>query len=326
MTLSPSANIDCSKSSKTKSVSVQSKSIVVTGYQGFLGSAIVKHLGAKPFSITGVGVSGSEQVVRSTCSKEYEIELPDTRFDDIIQEIQPVVLVHCAGTADVGASFRDPPGDYRKNVELTAFVLEGLRRYAPECHLVLLSSAAVYGNPRNLPVSEKERCIPISPYGCHKLLSEQLVEEYASEHGLKTAILRVFSAYGNGLKRQVIYDLCRKLHDDTQTTVKLFGSGEESRDFIHADDIAAAVDHVISENLTGSYNLASGVETTIADLANRLRELSGSHSELVFTGESRAGDPHRWQADISKLSATGFKPGTALDVGLKSYLEWFRQT
>jgi len=165
MTLSSSANIDSSKSRHAKSVPVQSKSIVVTGYQGFLGSAITKYLGAKPFSITGIGVSGSGQVVRSACTKEYEIELPDTRFDDIIQEIQPVALVHCAGTADVGASFRDPPGDYRRNVELTAFVLEGLRRYAPQCHLVLLSSAAVYGNPRSLPVSEAERCIPISPYG-----------------------------------------------------------------------------------------------------------------------------------------------------------------
>jgi UDP-glucose 4-epimerase len=142
---------------------------------------------------------------------------------------------------------------------------------------------------------------------------------------LNAAVLRIFSAYGSGLKKQVIYDLCRKLHENANTNISLFGTGEESRDFIHADDIAAGIDHAITHELNGTYNLASGIETKISNLANRLRILCKSQAELIFTGESRAGDPLRWQADISKLTATGFRPETTLDVGLKQYHDWYCQ-
>ncbi|MBU0690737.1 NAD-dependent epimerase/dehydratase family protein [bacterium] len=325
MTLSSPENIAFSKARGHASAAVLTKAIVITGHRGFLGTAVTEHFAVKPYATVGVGIADSARASASACAIEYEIELPDTRFDKVIQEVQPAALIHCAGTADVAASFRDPPTDYRRNVEATAFVLESLRRYAPRCHFVLLSSAAVYGNPRHLPVSETARCIPISPYGCHKLIGEQIVDEYVSEHGLKAAVLRIFSAYGNGLRRQIVYDLCRKLYDDSQHVVQLFGSGEESRDFIHANDIAAAVEHVVSEQLAGVYNLACGIETTIAELAGRLRELSGRKAEIEFTGKSRAGDPHRWQADIGKLTATGFKPMVTLDDGLNSYLNWYQK-
>ena len=135
-----------------------------------------------------------------------------------------------------------------------------------------------------------------------------------------------FSAYGNGLRRQVIYDLCKKLHDQSQSRAELYGSGDESRDFIHADDIAAAIDHAIINELTGIFNLACGIETTIRDIAFKLRDLSGRDVDLVFTGKSRAGDPHRWQADTQKLRATAFEPTITLENGLASYLNWYRQT
>lgn len=305
---------------------VRAKTILITGHRGFLGSTVAERLRGDDYTTVGVGVVNSKYAPVSSCNQDYELEFPDTRFDEIIKDAQPDALIHCAGTADVAASFRDPPTDYRKNVESVAFVVESLRRYAPRCHFVLLSSAAVYGNPRSLPVREDARCIPISPYGCHKLFGEQIVEDFVTERGLQATILRIFSAYGVGLRKQVVYDLCRKLYDETQDRVELYGSGDESRDFINALDIAAAVEHVVARNITGLYNLACGVETTIAELADKMLRLSGRQVKVEFTGKSRAGDPLRWQADIHKLLATGYTSTVTLDEGLHSYIDWFRKT
>jgi UDP-glucose 4-epimerase len=298
--------------------------ILISGHRGFLGSAVARRLAAKSFRLVGIGLSNDSDRSSSVCHIEHEIQLPDPLLNVIVRELRPDCFIHCAGSADVGASFRDPPKDYRDNVVVTESILESLRNAAPKCRFVLLSSAAVYGNPRRLPVSEQDRCVPISPYGCHKLISEQVVDEYTADHGLKAAVLRIFSAYGSGLRRQVVYDLCTKLTERGASAIQVLGTGEESRDFIHADDIAAAVEHIVSNELQGIFNVASGKETHIAELAAMLKDHTGSHAEIMFTGESRTGDPLRWQADMTRLYETGFRPNISLKEGLKAYVDWFR--
>jgi UDP-glucose 4-epimerase len=302
------------------------KTVAISGHLGFLGSAVARRFAAKQYLLAGIGLSNSPNGNRGTCGIEHEIPLTDPRLDEIIRELRPDYFIQCAGSADVGASFRDPPKDYRDNVVVTEIILESLRKYAPECGFVLLSSAAVYGNPRLLPVSEQDRCVPISPYGCHKLISEQVVAEHVADRGLTAAVLRIFSAYGTGLRKQVIYDLCAKLTERGAASIQVLGTGAESRDFIHADDVAAAVEHVVSNRLKGTINVASGKETRISDLAFMLKELTGSQADIEFTGENRTGDPLRWQADITRLEETGYRSVVGLEEGLKKYVDWFRQT
>jgi UDP-glucose 4-epimerase len=324
MSAAASIEVDRTASGIPKRKEIGTKTIIISGHRGFLGSAVARKLAVESFRLAGIGLSNDSDHSGSVCRIEHEIQLPDPRLNDIIQELRPDCFVHCAGSADVGASFRDPPKDYRDNVVVTESILESLQNFAPECRFVLLSSAAVYGNPRRLPVSEQDRCVPISPYGCHKLISEQVVDEYVADHGLKAAVLRIFSAYGNGLRRQVVYDLCTKLIERGASSIQVLGTGEESRDFIHADDIAAAVEHIVSNELCGIFNVASGKETRIAELAVMLKRYLGSHADIEFTGESRTGDPLLWQADMTRLEETGFRPTISLEEGLKSYVDWFR--
>jgi UDP-glucose 4-epimerase len=324
MSAAASIEVDRTVSGIPKQTGIGKKTILISGHRGFLGSVVARKLAAKPFRLAGIGLSNDSDHSNRVCRIEHEIQLPDPRLNEIIQELRPDYFIHCAGSADVGASFRDPPKDYRDNVVVTESVLESLRSFAPECRFVLLSSAAVYGNPRRLPVSEQTRCVPISPYGCHKLISEQVVDEYSTDHGLKAAVLRIFSAYGNGLRRQVVFDLCTKLVNCDAAAIQALGTGEESRDFIHADDIAAAVEHVVSNELCGIFNVASGKETRIAELAAMLKEYTGSHADIVFTGESRTGDPLRWQADMTRLEESGYQSAVSLEDGLRDYVDWFR--
>jgi UDP-glucose 4-epimerase len=162
---------------------------------------------------------------------------------------------------------------------------------------------------------------PISPYGFHKLCAETLVREHAQLHGMSTASLRIFSAYGPGLPRQVVYDLARRIRPSEP--LRLDGTGHESRDFIHATDVARATFDVL-ERAPGKgeiYNVASGQETTIRTLAEHLRALRGP-GPIEFSGKVRKGDPTNWRADVTALASLGFAPSIALTEGLRQVSDW----
>ena len=102
--------------------------------------------------------------------------------------------------------------------------------------VVFVSSAAVYGNPPSLPVDEKATPCPMSPYGRHKVECEQLLREFHERIELPSVSLRVFSAYGEGLRRQIFWDVCVQALANGE--IRLHGSGSETRDFVHAYDVA----------------------------------------------------------------------------------------
>jgi UDP-glucose 4-epimerase len=215
-----------------------------------------------------------------------------------------------------------PAADFRDTTALTFEILDGLRQNAPGCRFVLLSSAAVYGNPAALPVSEEDSIQPLSPYGYHKRQCELLCEEFSRIYGLKTASVRIFSAYGPGLRRQVVWDICQKILGTRE--LKLHGTGSESRDFIHAADVARALSTIVEHaDCEGEiYNLASGREVTIAELAGLLLEQLDGAITPAFDGKVRAGDPCNWRADVSRLAALGFTPEIPLEQGVREVAAW----
>ncbi len=302
--------------------------VLVTGAGGFLGSHICRYFGGKGYKIAAVGrFSSSLQTVNSYPNlwKFYGMTLPDIRFINVVKEFQPDLLIHCAGTASVADSVSQPYNDFQRTVEVCAFTLEVIRKEIPQCRFILLSSAAVYGNPEKLPVSETVQCKPVSPYGYHKMICETLAQEYSSLHGVPVSILRIFSAYGEGLRRQVVFDLCRKFTDATGDTIEVLGTGEESRDFIHALDIARAIEYIYKNQADGIFNIASGTQTKIKTLTNLIQNELHSNKNISFRGVGRKGDPLNWEADISRLSKLGYCSQVDFIEGVKSYVEWFKQ-
>ena len=298
------------------------KNILITGAAGFLGRHITREFAQTGWKVSGVDVVAAENSGLGPNVEYTRLALPLPAFAELLQRTQPAALVHCAGRASVANSLTDPAADFRDGTVLTFEVLEALRLHAPRCRFVLLSSAAVYGNPRTLPVTEEHACAPLSPYGYHKRQGELLCEEFARLFAVPTTAVRIFSAYGPGLRRQVVWDICRQAL--TQPELRLRGTGGESRDFIHAADVARALRCVV-ENApcTGEiYNLASGIETTIAELADRiLRQLERS-IPVHFDGAQTPGDPLHWRADISRLRALGDEPRVTLERGLESFAAW----
>lgn len=300
------------------------KKVLLTGAAGFLGKHIGRHFAQLGWKVAGVDILAPGSVQLAAEVRYEQCVLPSPDFERILRDLQPDVCIHCAGRASVPMSMSDPAADFRDNTILTFELLDAIRRNTPGCRFILLSSAAVYGNPRALPVSENTHVAPLSPYGFHKRQCELICQEFAKIYGVPTISTRIFSAYGPGLRRQVVWDICERLL--TKGSLSLSGTGQESRDFIHATDIARALALLADKAPANGeiYNLSAGRETTIAELASLLISAMGMGVEAQFDGRSRPGDPLNWRADVSKLRELGFEPAVSLEKGLADVAAWAR--
>jgi len=299
------------------------KTVIVTGVAGFLGHYVARHFAQSGWQVLGLDEVAPEKVNLPGVAY-HRLKLPAESFLELLSQSALAVCVHCAGCASVGASMENPAGDFRGNTLLVLDILEALRQRAPDCRFLLLSSAAVYGDPATLPITESHAVHPLSPYGYHKRQAEMLCEEFSRIYGLPTAVARIFSAYGPGLRRQVVWDTCERVLKTGEC--RLHGTGAESRDFIHAEDVARGLRVLAEAAPCGGeiYNLASGREVTIAELAKTALAALGSNITPVFDGAATPGNPLHWRADIAKISALGFVPGVSFEDGLTSVVRWAR--
>lgn len=291
--------------------------LLVLGASGFIGHAAMDY-----FSRNNT-VQGVDRV--DLYSRGILVTENTSIIKQLVKEQGYDVILNCAGSSDIKGSFHDPEKDFALNVGFTQAILTAIATTSPHTKFINFSSAAVYGNALSLPIKESDTLQPISPYGFHKLLSEQLVREYHELFKVKALSLRIFSAYGMGLKRQLIYDLYCKFQADPRA-VSLYGTGKESRDFIFITDILHALDVLIGKaSFNGeAYNLASGEESFIQHIAHTFAGICGYQGDMVFRNEQIEGYPINWRADISKLKTLGFAPETNMQQGLEQYYQWIK--
>lgn len=295
---------------------------LVIGCTGFLGRTISAELASNGWEVVGVARKSADDFTYPV----HEIDLVSQPIRGLLRDLAPELIVHAAGTASVAGSLVEPLNDFAQNVSACASLFDAVRHETHHTRLILLSSAAVYGNPASFPISESTPPNPISPYGYHKWLCEQLAQEYHRVYGLAICTLRIFSAYGAGLRRQVLWDICQKVF--TEQYVELAGTGEETRDFIHAADIAAVVARLAGQSSAYDatpFNLASGQSVAIRSLAEMLIGELAPDTPLTFSGIRRLGDPMNWSADISRLKKLGvLSSSISLHEGIADYARWAR--
>lgn len=300
------------------------ETVLIVGAAGFLGTAISRYCVKQGLATIGIDIAAPDASISYTSF--YRTERLESVLGTILAKYCPMYLINLAGNADVGKSLIDPRNDFRRSVDLFSVILDQVRNFSIDTKVLLASSAAVYGQPKRLPIHESEMPQPISPYGYHKWICELMAKEYSGIYGVKTASARIFSAYGSGLKKQIFWDLCHKC--DSTGMIELGGDGSESRDFIHADDIAnAALCILRSAAFEGeSYNVATGQEITVSALTHFvINEFGTSPDRLMFSHTGRAGDPKNWRADIGQLQSFGFAPAVKFSRGVAEYVEWFKK-
>ncbi|PQJ73327.1 NAD-dependent epimerase/dehydratase family protein [Polaribacter butkevichii] len=294
--------------------------ILIIGANGFIGSHCVDFFESK-----GDEVWKADVRVSSETHNQYKIARFNSDFSKPFKEHKFDVCINASGSAHVGFSFENPSKDFELNVVNVQKILVAIRDYNIDCKFINFSSAAVYGNPKSLPINENSICKPLSPYGFHKLQSELLLTEYHNFFGLKTCSLRVFSAYGPRLKKQLFWDLYKKSVENE--VVLLFGTGTETRDFIYIDDLLQILNLVIlNSSFKGSiYNVANQIETKIKEAAEVFVTSFLPGKKIIFNNEIKVGDPNHWLADMQLLKEYGFKPKFNLNSGITKYTTWLKE-
>jgi nucleoside-diphosphate-sugar epimerase len=292
--------------------------ILILGSEGFIGQQVVKLAISEAHHVYGVDL-----INKTTFEYFYsKLSLLSSDFDLFLSAETFDVIINCSGSGNVSFSLESPLTDFDLNTRSIVIILEAVRKYQRKAKYIHVSSAAVYGNPQTLPISETAPLQPVSPYGYHKWISELVCKEYEALYGLRIAIVRPFSIYGPGLKKQLLWDIFQKAN--SQDEIVLWGTGEETRDFLFIEDAAKALLKIgtDSNDKFGIYNLAFGQSVTIKCVADLMLESLGWKKKIFFNGVVKEGNPRFWEADISAIRAKGFQPSIALFEGIKLTTHW----
>lgn len=301
--------------------------VLVTGGAGYIGSVTVEALLAR----------GERVVIVDNLSTGHRCAVPDAvdfrtldlRDADamarVLLQTNADAVIHFAAASLVGESVRDPAKYLENNVIGTLSLLNGMRRAGVDT-IVFSSTAAVYGEPEEIPIPETHRKAPANPYGLTKRFMEQAMESYAAAYGLKPAFLRYFNAAGASATHGEHHDpeshlipLVLQVALGQREHIQIFGSDYDTpdgtciRDYIHVEDLAQAhllaLDHLrAGKEAPLVCNLGNGTGYSVKEVIDVCRAVTG-HAIAVVEGPRRPGDPSRLIASAKKArEILGWEP------------------
>src|ERR687886_2801971 len=252
--------------------------VLLTGGAGFIGSHVADCLLARGHDVAVVddlSTGKKENVPKGAIF--YERDIRDG-CAEIFEEFRPEALSHQAAQMDVRRSVREPDFDAQVNVLATIRLLEGCVHYGVEKVVFASTGGAVYGEQHEFPAPEDHPQYPVSPYGVSKLAGERYLYFYQAQYGLPYVALRYANVYGpkqdpHG-EAGVVAIFCGNLAAGRASTIN--GSGEQTRDYVYVEDVARAnVLALEGDAPPGAYNIGTGIETSVNQLYESLREISG---------------------------------------------------
>jgi UDP-glucose 4-epimerase len=305
---------------------------LVTGGAGFIGSNLVDALIERGDEVTVIDdlSTGRRENLEAALGRGAELAEVDIReaeaVAETVQRAEPEVIFHLAAQIDVRKSVADPARDARINVEGTVNVLRAA--LANEVPRVVNTSTggAIYGEGQVLPAPEDHPVAPEAPYGLSKFCAEQYCELFRRLHGLNTLSLRYGNVFG---PRQdplgeagVIAIFCGALLEGR--TPRIFGDGEQTRDYIYVADVVEANLRAVETQVTGAINIGRGVQTSVLELVSALAR----HSDNGFRPEHappRPGEVQHIYLDTSRARVElGWRAQVDLDEGLELTLASLR--
>ncbi len=308
---------------------VDHNSALVTGGAGFIGSHLAEALVERGVQVTIVDnlCNGSLDNIRAIAERVnfYSLDIRSPAFIELLLSGSFNTIFHFAAEAYVPPSVENPENNYLVNLAAPFYILEALRKAKLDTTLIVGSSAAVYGNPRHIPVSELDPTFPISPYGVSKLAIERYTAVYSQIYGLKAASLRLFSIFGPRQCKQIVYDFIYKVATNPDE-MEILGDGTQVRDLIYVKDVVQAV-LLIWENapLQGEvYNVAAGTGLSTRQIAETVTRVMGACPRFRYTGNIRPGDAEKWVACVDRIAALGFWPRFSFEQGVKQTVEWYQ--
>jgi UDP-glucose 4-epimerase len=303
--------------------------VILTGGAGFVGSHVADQLLARGHEVAVVDdlSTGKKENVPDGAIL-YERDIRDG-CAEVFEEFEPDALSHQAAQMDVRRSVREPDFDADVNVLGTVRLLQRCVEQGVRRVVFASTGGAVYGEQREFPAPEDHPQYPISPYGVSKLAGERYLHFYRAQYGLPYAALRYANVYG---PRQdphgeagVVAIFCGNLAAGRGSTIN--GSGEQTRDYVYVEDVARAnVLALEGDAPSGAYNVGTGIETSVNELYEILRETSGRDLPPAH-GAAKPGEQLRSSVDPTAAARVlGWRPETSLTNGLERTLSFFEAT
>jgi UDP-glucose 4-epimerase len=300
--------------------------ILITGGAGFIGSHLADALIKEHHHVTIVDnlSSGSKAFIPSE-AEFIEKDIRDESLLSVFESHHFDVVYHEAAQTMVPVSQKDPHYDADENIMGLLRVLESARRTGVK-KVIFSSSAAIYGDNPNLPLTEKETPAPTSFYGLTKWMTERYLELYYRHYGLHYTILRYSNVYGprQGAHGEggVIYIFAKKLADNQPLTI--FGDGGQTRDFISVHDVVRANVAALTRGNEQICNVSTETEVSLNELVKHMTQLSGADVPVSYD-QPRSGDIYRSCLSNKKaLECLGWKPEESLADGLLQTITYFK--
>jgi UDP-glucose 4-epimerase len=296
---------------------------VVTGGLGFVGSHLVRALARRGVSVTVLDIAAQlarDDGPRPQPTVEHRaIDLRDAR--SVRAALRPAdVVFHLAGNASGTLSIDRPRFDFETNAEGTFNLCEALLD-APVKRLVYLSSAMVYGRPESTPIPESHPLRPFLPYGASKLAGEHVARSMQEAFGLPAVVGRAFTIYGPGEDpRRAGGEVSQfvRWHLNGRTIPAVGDPDRKTRDFSHVSDLVAGLLTIAERGTAGEvYNLGTGAETSLRELADVIGQVTGRPARLRCD-ERELADSYRHVADIGMLRRLGYRPRVPLAAGVSA--------
>jgi UDP-glucose 4-epimerase len=257
-----------------------SRRALVTGGAGFIGSHVVDALLAQGREVTVIDDLSSGDARRvNSAAMLHEIDIVDRgALESVIEQARPQAIFHLAAQSSVVASVSDPGRDCAVNVQGTLNVVDIANRL--QVPVVFTSTGgALYGDDAPMPTAEDRIPAPLSPYGASKWAGEAYVKTWSLSSGVAHAVCRLGNVYGPRQSPHgeagVVSIFTHRLYSGQAP--KLFGHGKPTRDYVYVSDVVRAL--LAASGKSGTFNVATGVETDVMTIYNRLREVAGSDLE-----------------------------------------------
>lgn len=319
--------------------------VLVTGGAGYIGSHMIKHLGLHGHLVTTIDdlSTGFRDAVLS--GEFMEGSLLDSEFIyNVFGKNNFDIVIHFAGSIAVGESMVNPSKYYRNNLIASINLVDAMIQNNVK-KLVFSSTAAIFGNPKYVPIDENHPQSPINPYGQTKLMFEHVLQDYEKAYGLKSVALRYFNASGASPDALLgerhnpethLIPLALRATDATSSELTVFGSdyttkdGTCIRDYIHILDLCEA--HLLAINYLNSggesrqYNLGNGEGYSVLDVIQTVENITGKKVNVRY-GDRRLGDPASLVADSSKIKKDwGWMPKYHLDEIVQHAWQWEKKS
>ncbi len=298
---------------------------LITGSEGFVGKYLRAELEAHGYDVTGLDLAPGEKTVAVNL-------LEAEKVDALLEELQPEVIFHLAGQANVGLSWKKPVMTMEINLIAAVNLMEAVRKHCPGCAIVLVGSSDEYGNlkEKGQLVSEETPLQPMTPYAISKIAQEQMGQAYAKAYGMKICMTRSFNHGGAGQKPGfMIPDFAQGIIkvERGETDVVSVGNLASKRDFTHVKDIVRAYRLIAEKGRAGEiYNVGSGKTYSAREVLDRLIGMAKCPVPVrQDPARMRPSDTPVVCCDNGKIrNDTGWEPQLTIDDILRDTLDYYR--